>query len=66
MWLSTMISVGRSRVLRKVRNARAKHLLVVGVADARDVPAVADETRVATSSLNARAVLPSIVMWLLS
>ena len=45
MWLSTMISVGRSVVLLNVLKARCEHLQIVGVADARDVPAVADEAR---------------------
>ncbi len=45
MWLSTMISVGRSSVALKVSNARVIRLEVVGVADPGDVPAVAHEAR---------------------
>ena len=40
-------------------------LAVVGVADPLHVPAIGEKPP-ATSSVKARAVLPSIVMWLLS
>ena len=40
-----MISVGRSVVLLERLERALEHLQVVGVADARDVPAVADEAR---------------------
>ena len=43
MWLSTMISVGRSSSARKSSNARGDQVEVVGVADPGDVPAVAHE-----------------------
>ena len=39
------MSVGRSLVFLKVFEARREHLLIVGVADAEDVPAVAEEAR---------------------
>ena len=45
MWLSTMISVGRSLVVLKRLERAFEHVQIVGVADARDVPAVADEAR---------------------
>ena len=46
MWLSTMISVGRSCVaLERPRRRVAIRSSVVGVADAGDVPAVAHEAR---------------------
>jgi hypothetical protein len=47
-------------------NARFEHVEVVGVTDAGDVPAVGPMKRVATSSLNASSVWPSIVILLLS
>ena len=45
MWLSTMMSVGSiGRVLERPERA-LEHLQIVGIADTRDVPAVADEPR---------------------
>ena len=47
------------------RERALEHLQIVGVADARDVPAVADEARGHVLAERER-VLPSMVMWLLS
>ena len=45
MWLSTMMSVGRSVVFLNVAERALEHLQVVGIAHARDVPAVPEEPR---------------------
>ena len=65
MWLSTMISVGRSRVVRKVRKARASISRSLA-SPTRVTFQPWPMKRVATSSLKASAVFPSMVMWLLS
>jgi hypothetical protein len=65
MWLSTMISVGRSLVALKTSIARDS--ISRSFASPTRVTFQPSPTkRVATSSLNASAVWPSIVMWLLS
>jgi hypothetical protein len=65
MWLSTMTSVGRFFSSTAVRHARAS--IAVSFASATRVTFQPWPTkRVATSSLNARSVWPSIVIRLLS
>jgi hypothetical protein len=65
MWLSTMMSVGRSWVAWNVRNARAS-ISRSFASPTRTTFHPWPMNRVATSSLNVRAVFPSIVMRLLS
>ena len=65
MWLSTMISVGRSRVLWKVRKARANISWSLASPTRVTFQPYA-MNRVATSSVNASAVAPSMVIRLLS
>jgi hypothetical protein len=65
MWLSTMISVGRSDSFLNVSNARASISRSLA-SPTRVTFQPFPMKRVATSSENARLVLPSIEMWLLS
>jgi hypothetical protein len=51
--------------VREGRERALEHLQIVGIADARDVPAVADESRGHVVAVRQRGV-PSMVMWLLS
>jgi hypothetical protein len=65
MWLSTMMSVGRRGSALNVSNARAS--MVRSLASPTRVTfQPCPMNRVATSSVKASAVSPSMLMWLLS
>ena len=65
MWLSTMISVGRSGSALKTPNARSSMSRSLA-SPTRVTFQPSPMNRVATSSLNARPVPPSMVIRLLS
>ena len=66
MWLSRMMNVGRPFVLPEDLERVLDAIDVVGVADAQDVPAVAQEPGRDVLGEGDAACCPSIVMWLLS
>ena len=65
MWVRTAISEGRPVAALAAAMAASMALDVVAVGHALHMPAVGGETG-ATSSVKARSVEPSIVMWLSS